>query len=155
MKTVCHAALLSEAAALGDHLVNRSGEQEGLLGQIVHVAAQNRLEALDGLFQRHILALHAGEVFGNMEGLGQEALDPAGTGNGRAVLGAELVHTQHRNDILQLTVLFEHLLDGTRRLIVLLSEYVGLQDPRGALQRVHRGIDAELRDGAGQHRCRR
>lgn len=46
----------------------------------------------------------SGEDLSNMEGLRQEALDLAGTGNSQLVLLAELIHTQNGNDILQVLV---------------------------------------------------
>lgn len=46
----------------------------------------------------------SGEDLGDMEGLGQEALDLAGTGHGHLVLLTQLIHTQDGNDILQVLV---------------------------------------------------
>ena len=46
----------------------------------------------------------AGEDLSNVEGLRQEALDLAGTGNSQLVLLTQLIHTQDGNDILQVLV---------------------------------------------------
>ena len=89
-----------------------------------------------------------------MEGLGQEALDPSGAGDRGAVLRAQFVHAEHRDDVLQLAVLLQHLLHGTGGLIVILAQHVRLQNTGRTLQRVDRGIDAQLRDGSGQNRGR-
>ena len=46
----------------------------------------------------------AGKDLSNEEGLGQEALDLAGTGHSQLVLLTQLIHTQDGNNILQILV---------------------------------------------------
>jgi len=57
-----------------------------------------RLEGLDGLVDRHGHALQTGEDLADVERLGQEPLDLAGTRDRDAVLFAELVEPEDRND---------------------------------------------------------
>ena len=65
---------------------------ECALGQLVALAAQDHLEAPQGLLQRHILTGHTGELLCHMEALAQEALHLAGAADGTLVLLAQLVH---------------------------------------------------------------
>src|SRR6185369_5132699 len=84
---------------------------EGLLGQVVERAGEDLLEARDRLLERHVLAGAARELLGHEERLRQEALDLAGARHDRAVVFAELVHTENRDDVLQILVLLQGLLD--------------------------------------------
>ncbi len=43
-------------------VLNRSDVEECLLGQVVHLAVENHVEALDGILDRHHHALHAREL---------------------------------------------------------------------------------------------
>lgn len=52
-----------------DGLFDGSHQKESLFGQIVHVAIQNHIEALDGVVDIDEFALQAGEGFGHEEGL--------------------------------------------------------------------------------------
>jgi hypothetical protein len=54
--------------------------------------------------------LHAGELFGHVEGLGEEALDLAGAGHGQAVFFGQFVHAQDGDDVLQFLVALQDLL---------------------------------------------
>src|SRR5690606_32706923 len=66
------------AAGLLDRLVDRADHVEGRFRQVVVVAGDDALEALDGVFQADQLAGRAREDLGDEEGLGHEALDLAG-----------------------------------------------------------------------------
>lgn len=68
MDLICHGAL-PELIALGEHFVDSSAHEERLLGQIVALAAQDSLEAADGILHLDICALYAGKVFSNVERL--------------------------------------------------------------------------------------
>src|SRR5438270_10798270 len=59
-------------------LVDGSHQVEGLLRQVVVLAFEDLAEPADGLLDRHVAALLAGELLGHEEGLGEEALDLAG-----------------------------------------------------------------------------
>ena len=66
--------------ALLPDLVNGAHVVEAHLGDVVQLAAQIGLKALDSLRHGHIAALFAGEGLGHKEGLGEEPLDFAGPG---------------------------------------------------------------------------
>src|SRR3972149_3026767 len=85
-------------------LFDRAHHVEGLLGEMVVLASDDALETLDGVLERHVLALLAGEVLGHREGLRQEALDLARPRHGELVLRRELVHAQDRDDVAQLLI---------------------------------------------------
>ena len=65
-----------------DGLVDGADHVEGLLRQGVVLALEDLLEAADGLGDRDVLAGRAGELLGDEERLGEEALDAAGAGDG-------------------------------------------------------------------------
>ena len=66
------------------YLVDPADHVKGLLGQRITLAVDNHLEAANGLLQRHIATLGAGEDFGHVEGLREEALDLARAGATRS-----------------------------------------------------------------------
>src|SRR5205085_6602030 len=75
---------LDEASGLDAHafcflkgLVDAAHHVERLLRQRVALALDDHAEAADRLLERHVLALRAGEHFGDVERLREEALDLA------------------------------------------------------------------------------
>ena len=98
-----------------------------------------------------VLALGAGEDFGDVERLGEEALDFAGAEDGQLVLGRQLVHAENRDDVLQILVALEHALHAAGDLVVLLADDFGRERLRGGGERIDRRIDAELGDGTLEH----
>src|SRR5262249_6753436 len=58
----------SHLTALFDCLFDGADHVEGALGQVVIVAFDDALEALDGVFELHELAGRSSEDFGDMEG---------------------------------------------------------------------------------------
>lgn len=68
MDLICHGTL-PVLTALCKNLVDRAAHEERLLGQVVAVAAEDGLEAADGILELYIRTLDAGEVLGNMERL--------------------------------------------------------------------------------------
>src|SRR3546814_10187968 len=89
---------------------------------MVIFAIDHRLEALDRVFQLDELAGDAGEHFGHVEGLRQEALDLAGAADGELVLFGQLVHAEDRDDVLKRLVLLQDRLHRTSHLIMFRSE---------------------------------
>ena len=86
-----------------------------------------------------------------MERLRQEALDAPRTVDGGLILHAQLVHAEHGDDVLQVLILLQHALHGTRGVIVAAAENVRLEDTRRRAERVDSRVDAELGDGAVEH----
>src|SRR6516164_3527568 len=74
---------------------------EGGLRQMVVLALAQALEAADGVGKLDEHAGRAGEHFGDMERLRQEALDLAGARDRQLVLFRQLVHAQDGDDVLQ------------------------------------------------------
>src|SRR3954469_18342809 len=82
--TVIVASLMSggallQALRLGEHLLDTTDVQERLLGDLVQLAADDRLEAVDCLRHRNGLAADTREHFGDVERLTEEALHLAST----------------------------------------------------------------------------
>src|SRR5690606_27116987 len=79
--------LLDDLADAADHVVR-------LLGQVVVLAVDDLLEALDRVLEVDLLAVVAREHLGDVEGLAEEALHAAGAADDQLVLLAELVHAE-------------------------------------------------------------
>src|SRR5438045_1903252 len=73
------------------------------------------------------LAGDAGEDFGDVERLAQEALDLAGAADGQLIFFGKLVHAEDGDDVLQALVALQRLLDGAGDLIMLLTDHRGGQ----------------------------
>ena len=116
------------------------------------LALDDLLEGTNGLLQGHILALIAGELFGNMEGLAEETLYLTGTVNGQLVFVAQFIHTHDGDDVLQLLVALQNALHSTGGFIVLLTHDFRGQDPGGRVQRIHGRVDTQAGDAAVQNR---
>src|SRR3954453_10257045 len=140
--------------ALGalDDLVDRALHEERRLREVVVLAVEHLAERAHGLGDRHVLAGRARELLGHVERLGQEALDLARPLHELAVLVGQLVDAEDGDDVLQLAVALEDALDLVRDVEVLLAEDLRLEDRRGRVQRVDRGVDALLRDRPREHR---
>src|SRR5687768_7387680 len=110
------------AAALFDRFVNRPDHVERLLRQIVVLAVDDLLEALHRVGNLHVLALEAGELLGDEEGLRQEPLDLARTRHGELVVFRQLVDAENRDDVLQVLVALQNLLHRPGHVVVLLAQ---------------------------------
>ena len=76
----------------------------------------------------------------------------AGAVDGELLVLGKLVHAQDGDDVLQVLVLLQDLLHADRHAVVLLADDFRVEGARGGLERVDRGVDAELGDGARQNR---
>src|SRR5665213_1176362 len=85
---------------LGDGLVDGADHVKGALGQIVVIAGDDALEGLDGVLELDEDARRAGEDFGDVEGLAEEALDLARAHHHQLVFFRELVHAEDGDDVL-------------------------------------------------------
>ncbi len=103
------------------NIVHAANVEEGLLGDVVHVAVADGLEAFDGVLDGHGRALNAGELLGGVGVLRQELLDAACTGDDDLVFFAQFVNAEDGNDVLQFLVLLEDLLAADSRDVVLLA----------------------------------
>src|SRR5690606_7427617 len=143
--------LFGHLVGLLDGFLDAADHVERLLRQVVVLALDDALEAADGVLERDVLARGAGEHFGDVERLAEEALDLAGAGHGLLVLFAQLVHAQDRDDVLELLVLLQRGLDLARDLVVLGADHVRVELARGGVERVDRRVDAQRGDVARQH----
>src|SRR5437763_8549184 len=134
-----------------DDLVDRALEEERALGDVVVLAVDDLLETADRVGDFHVRPWGAGELFGDEERLREEALDLARALHGQLVLVGELVDAEDRDDVLQLLVALQDLLDAVGDAEMILAEGLGLEDRRGRVERVDRGVDAFLGDRPRQH----
>src|SRR5665648_799616 len=132
-------------------LLDAADHEEGLFGQVVALAVDEVLEAAHGVGQRDVLAGDAGELFGDVERLREEALDLARALHDHLVLVGELVHAEDGDDVLQLPVALQDLLDARGDLVVLVAYGVAGEDARVRVERVDGRVDAFLDDGAREH----
>src|SRR6058998_3534228 len=80
---------------------------EGLLGQLVVLAVDDLSEALDGVRELYVPPLRAGERLGDEHRLGEEPLDLPGAGDDELVLVGEFLHSEDRDDVLEVLVALE------------------------------------------------
>src|SRR5438270_12036684 len=119
---------------------------------MVVLARDHRLERADRVVELDELAGDPGEYLGDVERLRQEALDLAGPGNDQFVLFGKLIHAEDGDDVLQALVALQSRLDGARGFVMLLPDRPGLEHPAGRIERVDRGINAELGNRAVERR---
>src|SRR3954447_7025782 len=139
-------ALAGEPLGVGLDVLDPAGHEERLLGQVVVLALGERLEGGDGLVERDVLALDAGELLGHEERLRQEALDAPGPGHGDLVLLRQLVDAQDRDDVLEVLVALQDLLGALSDVVVLLADVARVQDAGDRVQRIDRRVDPEVGD---------
>src|SRR5258708_407835 len=135
----------------GDGVVDAGLYVEVALGDVVELAIKDHLEAANGLLDRDVFARSAGEDLGDGERLGKEALDLAGAIDGLLVLGRELVEAEDGDDVLKILVALEDALHFAGDVVVLLADDVDLERLRDGGERINRGINAELGNGALEH----
>src|SRR5690349_7599839 len=85
------AVLLLDLRPLLLDVRDRADVEERLLGHVVEVAADDRVERLDRVLQRHRGALDTGELRRHVGVLGEELLDPPRPVDGDLVLLGQLV----------------------------------------------------------------
>ncbi|GET89213.1 ATPase beta subunit, putative [Leishmania tarentolae] len=144
-------SLLRHGLRLLQHRVDATNHVERHLRDLVVRPHQKSGERLHRVVQLHVVARHAREHLRNLERLRQEPGHLARAVHHNLVLLAQLVDTKHRDDILQLLVLGQHLHDILRNVVVVHVDHIGVHDTRRALQRVHGRVDARLRHSAVQH----
>src|ERR1700726_2457962 len=88
-----------EALAFLDRLLDGADHVEGSLRQVVVLAIAQTLEAADGIGEVDELAGRAGEHFGHVQRLRQEALDLARASNRKLVCSQKLVNLEDGDDI--------------------------------------------------------
>src|SRR2546422_10126295 len=86
------------------------------------------LERADRVLELHVLALEPGELGGHEERLRQEALYPAGARHELLVLFGQLVHSEDRDDVLEVLVALQDPLYLDRHLVVPLAQVLGVED---------------------------
>jgi len=74
--------------------------------QCIHTS-QNHVESLNRVLERDKLARGAREHLGHLEGLGQEALDFAGSRHRHLVVFGQFVHAQNGDDVLERLVVLK------------------------------------------------
>ena len=143
--------LAPELPRLLHRLLDRADHVERLLGQVIVLAREDLLEALDRVLEADVLARLAGELLGHEVRLREEALDLAGAADDQLVLVRELVDAEDRDDVLQFLVALQDLLHAARGRVVLLRDDPRLERARGRVERVDRRIDALLDDRPREH----
>jgi hypothetical protein len=96
-----------------EDVVDASGIEEVLLGDLVVPALNDLLEATNRIGDLHVLAVESGELLRDEKRLGQELLDLPGARHRELVVFRQLVDAENRDDVLQVLVALQNLLDGT------------------------------------------
>ena len=111
----------AELGRVGADVVEGTGQEERLLGQVVDLAFEDLLERGDRVPDRHVGAGPAGEDLGHVERLAVEDLQAPRPGDRGLVLLGQLVDAQDRDDVLQVAVALQDALDLAGRVVVLLA----------------------------------
>src|SRR3989344_3048657 len=130
---------------------NCSLHVEGTLGLGVVLPLNYFLEAFDCFRERHKFPRNAGEDLGDVEGLGEKALNAAGPSDHLLVGFGQLFHAEDSNDVLQVFISLQNALHLTGDLVMLLSYYLRRQNSRGGIERINGRINAEFDEGTGEH----
>src|SRR5262245_18739629 len=120
-----------ELLGLGDGLLDGADHVKCRFRQVVIIAVAKSLEALDRVGELDERAGPAGEHFGDMERLRQEALDLARAGNGDLVLLRQLVHAENGDDVLERLVALQDLLHAAGDRVMLLANDARIEHARG------------------------
>src|SRR5438876_6775396 len=91
-------------ARLFEDVVDRPDHVERLLREVVVLPLDYLAEGADGLGERDVDALEAGELLRHVEGLGEELLDLPGPADDDLVVLGALVHAEDGEDVLQVLV---------------------------------------------------
>ena len=135
-------------------LLNGADHVKSLFRDIVVFAIDDFFEAANRVLQFHIGAGSSSEGFGDVKGLGQEALNFARPSDGHAVFFRKLIHTENRDDILQILIALQNQLHRTSDLVMLRADDMGIQNPRSSVERIDGGINAQLGDLSRKNRGR-
>src|SRR6478609_9016869 len=146
--------LFGQLLGLLDRFLDAADHVERLLGQVVVLAVDDRLERAHGVLDLHELAGDVGEHLGDVERLAEEALDLARPADGQLIFFAELVHAENGDDVLQALVALQSLLNGAGGLVMLLADDRRGEHAAGRIEGVDRRIDAEFGDRAAERRRR-
>src|ERR1043166_247249 len=122
--------LAGDALGLLACLFDGADHVEGALRQVVVLAVNDLLEAADGVGDLDELALEAGELLGDEEGLREEGLNLARARASELGLFRKLVEAEDGDDVLEVFVALQDLLDGLRRVVVLLPDDARVEDAR-------------------------
>ena len=140
--------LLRHRLGFREGFVDAADHVEGLFRQCVALTVADHLEAADGFLQRDVLAWRAGEHLGDRERLREELLDLARAVDRVAVILAELVHAENRNDVLEFLVALQGALDATCGVVVFVADDQRIELAAGRSERIDGWIDAEAGDVA-------
>ena len=89
-----------------------------------------------------------------MKGLRKELLNLARANNRHLILIGKLVHTEDRDNVLQIFVTLENFLYHTRHVIVLLTHNARIKNRRTRIKRIDGRINSELCESARKHHRR-
>src|SRR5215472_13226802 len=143
-------SLLLQLPGLPLDVLDPADHVERLLREVVVLALGDRLERGHRFGQRHENARQAGELLGHEHRVGQEPLDPPRPPDGDLVLLGQFVDTKDRDDVLEFLIALEDPQHLARDVVVFVPDVLGVHDPGGGLQRVHRREDPLLGDRPGQ-----
>src|ERR1700739_1931632 len=134
-----------------DRFFDAADHVERLFWQMGVVTVEDAFEASNGVFQGNVFPRSTGEDFSHEERLRQEALDLTSTVYQLLVGFRQLVHTQDRDDVLQLFVTLQHVLNAASGLVVIVADHGRVQLTRGRVEWVYRRVDTQGSDVTGQN----
>ena len=109
-------------------ILNSTDIEESLLRQIVDLAVENSIEALDGLFDGHHDTRQTCELRCHRERLRKETLYTTCTVHRLLIPIRKLIHTKDSNNILKLLIALQYLLHALGTVVVSLTHNQRIKD---------------------------
>src|ERR1051325_1243056 len=103
---------------------------------VVVFAFEDFLESFNGVRDWNLFAFAAGENLRDGERLAQEALHLARAGNGEFVVGRQFIHTENRDDVLEILVALQDLLNATSDFVMFLADNFRREGARAGSKRI-------------------
>src|ERR1700722_6284450 len=143
--------LAGRRGTLALRLIDAADHVQCALRVVLEFVPQNALTAIERILTAHQLALDAAELFRGKERLRQETLQQARAPDDLAVLGRELLESEHGDDVLQILVLRQRAPDLLRQVVMSFADDARRSHRGSGLQQVHGREQALARPLARQH----
>src|SRR6185503_7899554 len=123
--TISRRSVSAISASAFPHVLDPAFHVELTFGNVVVLAVEDVLESTHGVGDGYLSAFASREDLRDAEGLAQEALNTTRSIDRRLVLGGQFVHTEDRDDVLEILEALQHALHSACDLVVLLANDVG------------------------------
>ena len=135
---------------LCEYIIDAAGHEKSLLGNGVALAVKDHFETSNCFLDWHKAARNAGELFRHKKRLAEKPLHLARSGDNEFVFGGKFVHAEYGDNILQFLVSLQNLPGAQGSVIMFFANYVRVKNAGTGSQRIHRWVNAQLNNFAGE-----